>query len=192
MKSAEKLKNSMKLGHVYRRQDLENFSTAVDRDLKTLIESGEARKLAWGLYERLQESRDGVALADELERVRAFLKTEDFLLSDHLVYNHKRAGHFFLGGRRYEFRIVRAYPKAPSNDAAPFLGSRTESVVRENMPLHVVSREDERSDLRFWLRKSPEERVAAVEFLREQYYALSGCKSLPRLAHAIRMRPRRA
>lgn len=62
------------------------------------------------------------------------------------------------------------------------------SVVRDAMPLRIVAKEGERDELTFWLGKSPAERVAAVEFLREQYYALSGYKSLPRLSHAIQLR----
>ncbi len=176
----------MRPGHVYRRQDLEGLSTAVDRDLKTLTKNGEALKLAWGLYCRPKKNAFGAASAGNQEIVRAFLKTEDFLLAGHdrrLVYNRKRAGEFRLGGKRFHFRVVRAYPN---------LGSGGESVVRENRTLRVVSKEDERSDLEFWLAKPPAERIGAVEFLREQCYALSGCKSLPRLAHAIQMRARRA
>ena len=48
MRNAEKLKNSMQPGRVYRRQDLEGYSTAVDRDLHTLVASGEVCKLAGG------------------------------------------------------------------------------------------------------------------------------------------------
>ncbi|UPT75384.1 MAG: hypothetical protein M0D55_06760 [Elusimicrobiota bacterium] len=46
MKNAEKLKNAMTLGRVYRRQELEQFSSTPDRDLKTLVKSGEVEKLA--------------------------------------------------------------------------------------------------------------------------------------------------
>jgi hypothetical protein len=154
-----KLKESMLLGRVYRREDLARFSKAVDRDLKTLLESGEIRKLAWGLY--------SLSAPDERELIRAFLKTEDFSLDGHCVRNRKRAGRFLLGGRRYEFRVV-----------------------RNVTPLRVVSRRDDLSDRDFWLGRPPEERVAAVEFLREQYYALSAFKSLPRLAHSIQVRER--
>jgi len=174
----------MQPGRVYRRQDLSGRSTAVDRDLKTLVDGGEAEKLAWGLYCLPRKKLGGVLPPDDRELVRAFLKTDDFRLASGRVYNRKRAGDFMLGGRRFQFRVVRSYPVAPDSGG--------ESVVRENMPLRIVSREDERSDLGFWLGKSAEERVAAVEFLREQYYALSGYKSLPRMAHAVRMRPREA
>lgn len=127
MKNADKLKEAMVLGRVYRRQDLEGFSTAVDRDLKTLVASGDVRKLSGGLYVRPRPSSLGPLPPEDREVVRAFLKTDDFRLTSYndfnllglgltqvyntyVVYNHKRAGDFKLGGRHYKFRLVPAYP----------------------------------------------------------------------------------
>lgn len=127
MKNTEKLKNGMPPGKVYRRQDLEGLSTAVDRDLKLLVESGEVRKLSGGLYYRPQKNAFGAEPPEDRELVRAFLKTDDFLLTsynhfnqlglgltqvynNYLVYNHKRAGDFTLGGKRFTFRLVPDYP----------------------------------------------------------------------------------
>jgi hypothetical protein len=114
MKNAEKLKNFMRPGKAYRRQELEHVTTAVDRDLKTLLDSGAIKKIARGRY-----------------------------------------------------------------------------ALSARLPVHVVSREEEGADLAFWLAKPPEERLSAVELLREQYYALSGYKSLPRLAHTLQLRSHR-
>jgi len=127
MKNAEKLKEAMRPGRVYRRRDLGGLTTAVDRDLKTLVESGEVRKLGYGLYYRPRKNPFGDTPPDERELVRAFLKTDDFLLTsdnyftqlglgltqlynNHVVYNHKRSGEFVLGGQRFRFRVVPAYP----------------------------------------------------------------------------------
>ncbi|MFH1724990.1 MAG: type IV toxin-antitoxin system AbiEi family antitoxin domain-containing protein [Elusimicrobiota bacterium] len=66
------------------------------------------------------------------------------------------------------------------------------SIVRDAMPVRLVPKGDETADLKYWLGKSPEERVSAVEFLREQYYAMAGYKSHPRLAHTIQLRSRQA
>jgi hypothetical protein len=133
MNNAEKLRNFMQPGRVYRRQDLEGCSTAVDRDLHTLVVSGEAVKLAGGLYYRPGKNAFGSAPPEERELVRAFLKTEDFLLTSYnyfnqfglgltqvytttLVYNHKRSGEYSLGGKRFEFRLVPAYPAKLSRE----------------------------------------------------------------------------
>src|SRR5438477_621983 len=115
MKNAEKLKEGMRLGRVYRRQDLGGLTTAVDRDLKIL-------------HSRLSEF-DEDKLRENLERF----------------------------GR----------------PAARAILKRVARERRERMPVRVVGKEDDRADLRYWLGRSPAERVDAVEVLREQYYALS-------------------
>lgn len=133
MKNAEKLKVSMRLGRVYRRQDLGGHTTAVDRDLKTLVGSGEVRKLGYGLYYRPRRNPFGDTPPEIGDLVRAFLKTDDFLLTSdnyftqlgmgltqlynsHVVYNHKRGGEFVLGGQRFKFRVMPAYPKRLSKE----------------------------------------------------------------------------
>lgn len=133
MKNAEKIKNAMRLGRVYRRQDLEELAPAVDRDLKNLVERGGVRKLAYGLYYRPRKNPFGETPPDERDIVRAFLKTDDFLLTsynyftqlgfgltqlynNHVVYNHKRSGDFSMGGQRFRFRVVPAYPRKLSKE----------------------------------------------------------------------------
>lgn len=133
MKNTQKLKDAMTPGRVYRRQELEGSSSAVDRDLKKLVDSGEVTKLAGGLYYRPQKSVFGSAPPKEKELVRAFLKTDDFLLTsfnyfnqlglgltqlynDHVVYNHKRTGSFSFGGKRFKFRVVPSYPNTLSKE----------------------------------------------------------------------------
>ena len=133
MKNAEKLKNAMTLGRVYRRQELEHFSSTPDRDLKTLVKSGEVERLAGGLYYRPERNAFGALPPSERELVRAFLKTDDFLVTSHtyfnqlglgltqlyndsVVYNHARKGAFNLGGRRFLFRCPRSYPRQLSKE----------------------------------------------------------------------------
>ncbi|MHB2026678.1 MAG: hypothetical protein ACYCPQ_08600 [Elusimicrobiota bacterium] len=179
MKNADKLMGFMRPGRVYRRENLTEASVAVDRDLKTLLVRGLVRKLAGGLYCRAGDA-PGTEFPGNREIARAFLKTDNFSLVSRrghcLIYNRKRGGNFILGGRRFRFRVARAYPKAPGSPG---------------MPARVLERENPRGDLDYWLAKSTVERVAAVEFLRERYYAMCGCKSLPRLARDIRWRDQR-
>ena len=52
--------------------------------------------------------------------------------------------------------------------------------------IRIVSRERSRDDLEFWLQKSPEERLGAVEFLREQFYAVQGYPETPRITKVVR------
>ena len=133
MKSAEKLRSGMYPGRAYRRQDLRKRSSAIDRDLKTLLGAGLVQKLAAGMYYRPRRNEFGNAPPEDKDLVRAFLKTDDFLLTSynnfnqlglgltqlygtHVVYNHKRAGVFTLGGRRFFFRVVPAYPDTLSRE----------------------------------------------------------------------------
>ncbi len=128
MTSAQQLLRAMRPGRVYRRQDLETFSTAVDRNLATLVAGGVVRKMASGLYYRPRKNRFGETPPEDRELVRAFLKTDDFLLTSYnhynqlglgltqvyntyRVYNHKRSGAFQLGGKYFRFLQVPAFPR---------------------------------------------------------------------------------
>ncbi len=62
---------------------------------------------------------------------------------------------------------------------------------RSEMQLNIVNRFDKKTDLQFWLHKTPQERIDAVEFLRTQYYALSGYKTIPKLIYTIQIRTNR-
>ena len=126
--SANRLLESMKEGVVYRRAELARFSRAVDRDLRTLIAHGEVVKPATGLYFRPQLSRWGKLPAEARALVRAYLKTDDFLLSTPTnfntlgvgftqvynlttVYNKKRHGKAKLGNQSFDFKRVANYPR---------------------------------------------------------------------------------
>jgi len=59
---------------------------------------------------------------------------------------------------------------------------------RRNLPVKIIKKEDNTSDLQFWQEKTPQERIDAVEFLRRQYYSLCGCKEIPRITRTIQFR----
>jgi hypothetical protein len=56
------------------------------------------------------------------------------------------------------------------------------------LAVHIVKKNDNASDLQFWLEKTPQERIDAVEFLRSQYYSLCGCTTIPRITRVIQLR----
>jgi len=60
--------------------------------------------------------------------------------------------------------------------------------LSRDLPVHIIKKNDNASDLQFWQEKTPEERIDAVEFLRRQYYALSGCTTIPRITQIIQFR----
>jgi hypothetical protein len=61
---------------------------------------------------------------------------------------------------------------------------------RRDLAVHIIKKNDNTSDLQFWQKKTPQERIDAVEFLRRQYYALRGCTTIPRITHIIQFRAR--
>ena len=57
----------------------------------------------------------------------------------------------------------------------------------EKMKRHIsiVDKNDVDSAIVYWREKSPEERLSAVEFLREQYYLILGLEDIPRISKTI-------
>ncbi len=127
MSKLKELKRHLKRGRVYRRADLEKWSTSVDRHLHALVMDGTLEKLSTGVYYYPKETVFGKAPADERELVSAFLKDDRFLLTspnnynalglgttqlynDKTVYNHKRHGIFKLGNRKFNFQVRHHFP----------------------------------------------------------------------------------
>ena len=96
-------------GKVYRRSDLEYFSTSIDRELSELTRAGCLVKLSQGLYYAPKMTKFGIVPPDEHILIECFLKDDNFLMmSPNLyntlglgltqlynstwVYNHKRKG----------------------------------------------------------------------------------------------------
>ena len=122
------LASALRTGRVYRREDLAQVSNAVDRHLRELVEGGQLKKLAQGLYYAPRQSTFGTLPPDDNELVAAFLRDKDFLVfspssynalglgttqlyNRTLVYNHKRHGVFTLGNRQFDFRVKPRFPK---------------------------------------------------------------------------------
>jgi hypothetical protein len=122
------LRQHIKQGQLYRRSDLEYYSTAIDRHLAQLVSEGALVKLNHGLYYSPRQSKFGMVPPDDHDLVKCFLKDDDFLLvspntfnalglgltqlyNTTWVYNHKRKGEFQLNGRTFEFKLKNTFPK---------------------------------------------------------------------------------
>lgn len=120
MKQLETLKRQLRPGEVYRRADLLEWTSAVDRHLPQLVKDGVLEKLSGGLYYAPRQSVFGKTPADEQELVSSFLKDNRFvvtspsdyntlgvgttqLYNERRVYNQKRHGVFKLGNRSFNF-----------------------------------------------------------------------------------------
>ena len=123
----EKLQQHIKPGQVYRRSDLEYYSSAIDRHLGMLTKDGSLVKLSQGLYYAPKSSKFGSVPPDDAVWVESFLKDSDFLMvkpnvyntlglgltqlyNTTWVYNHKRKGEFKFNGRTFEFKIKSSFP----------------------------------------------------------------------------------
>ena len=127
------LSQHIKQGEVYRRSDLEYYSSAIDRHLAQLTKEGTLIKLNQGLYYAPKPSKFGAVPPDERQVVERFLKDDDFLLvspnsfnslglgltqlyNTTWVYNHKRKGEFQLNGKTFEFKLKSSFPKNISKE----------------------------------------------------------------------------
>ena len=127
----QSLKQNIQPGEVYRRADIEYWTTAVDRHLHMLTEDGTLQKLSPGLYYAPKKSKFGDSPPDEDRWVERFLKDDSYLLftpnvynslglgltqlyNTTWVYNHKRKGIFKLNGRNFLFRLKSAFPQSLS------------------------------------------------------------------------------
>lgn len=129
----ELLKQHIKPGEVYRRSDLEYYSTAVDRHLSRLTKDGLLMKLGQGLYYAPKKSKFGIVPPNDQDLVERFLKDKSFLLvspnaynslglgltqlyNTTWVYNHKRHGEFILNGKNFLFKLKSAFPATLSRE----------------------------------------------------------------------------
>lgn len=120
MKQVEVLRRKLHPGKVYRREDLQRWSSAIDRHLQEMQQAGVIKKIAGGLYYVPEETAFGKAPADDYELVKAFLKDSRFVITSpndynslglgttqlyntKKVYNLKRHGNFKLGNRSFHF-----------------------------------------------------------------------------------------
>jgi hypothetical protein len=127
------LRQHIQQGEVYRRSNLEYYSTAIDRHLAQLTKDGTLIKLNHGLYYAPKQSKFGIVPPDDRQVVECFLKDEHFLLvspnvfntlglgltqlyNTTWVYNHKRKGEFQLNGKTFEFKLKSTFPKTVSKE----------------------------------------------------------------------------
>ena len=133
MTKAQELKRRLRPGRVYRREDMTQWSNAVDRHLKQLVSEGTLTKLAGGLYLYPKETVFGKAPPEDDKLIETFLKDKRFLLASPnaynslgvgttqlynktVVYNHKRHGEVALGSRKFDFRMKPSLPKTLSRE----------------------------------------------------------------------------
>ena len=132
MSAIERLDSRMKPGDVRLRAELVGSSVKnLDRDLRELVDAGELWKLWRGTYYRPEHSALGRVPPDYHKMLRAFLRSDDFLIVSPnmynslgvgttqlyniwLIYNHKRSGRIKVLGQSYHFFTSRRFPRKPN------------------------------------------------------------------------------
>ena len=119
-------RKNLKSGKVYRRQELERWSNAIDRHLSELVKEGYLKKLSQGLYYAPKKTKFGEAPPDEDTLLKGFLQDDQFIIVSPNMYNNlnlgltqlynKRKGSFTLGNREFEFKIKSSFPNSLSKE----------------------------------------------------------------------------
>lgn len=133
MTKLKQMRSYLRAGKVYRREQLQIYSTSIDRELVELVINGTLKKLGTGLYYVPRKTIFGEASPERTELVRAFLKDTSFLITSSnnynslgvgttqlynntIVYNYKRHGRFNLAGQIFDFRRVNKIPHSISKE----------------------------------------------------------------------------
>lgn len=133
MSALDKVKKHIMPGRTYRRSDLAELSSNVDRHLQSLVSEGLLKKLSTGLYSAPKTTAFGDSPPEEESLLKTFLKDDHFvvyspsqfntlglgstqLYNTRVVFNRKRSGEMVVGGRAYTFKLWREAPKTLSTE----------------------------------------------------------------------------
>lgn len=133
MSALDKVKKHIMPGRTYRRSDLAEFSSNVDRHLQSLVSEGLLKRLSTGLYSAPKTTAFGDSPPEEESLLKTFLKDDHFvvyspsqfntlglgstqLYNTRVVFNRKRSGEMVVGGRAYTFKLWREAPKTLSTE----------------------------------------------------------------------------
>jgi len=122
----------LQANQVYRTKHFARWGKNPARLAQRLVEAGQLRELAHGLYYVPGKSRFGAVPPSDDTVLRAFLESDDYVVTGPpawttlglgatamfaatLVYNRKRSGEFVLGGRTFLLRRV-AFPVHPPRE----------------------------------------------------------------------------
>lgn len=123
---------NLEANRVYRTKEFARWGKNPARLVRRLVDRGQLLELAHGLYYAPGKSRFGTVPPRDDELLRAFLETDEYVLTGPpawttlglgatamfaatVVYNRKRTGEFELGGRTFLARRV-AFPPHPPRE----------------------------------------------------------------------------
>jgi len=133
MSKLDELKSHLRKGNIYKRDELQKWSSSIDRHLSELTGDGVLKKVGPGLYHFPKKNAFGFEPpADEL-LIKKFLDNDNFLITSfnsynalgvgttqlynkQIVYNHLRSGDIRLGNKLFTFKKKSAFPPKPTKE----------------------------------------------------------------------------
>ena len=133
MPKSDELKSHLRKGSIYKREELQKWSKAIDRHLGELTGEGILKKVGPGLYHFPKKNAFGLEPPLDQALISKFLDNDHFLITSfnafnalgvgtsqlynqQIVYNHLRSGDIRLGNKLFTFKKKSAFPKQPTQE----------------------------------------------------------------------------
>lgn len=133
MSKLDELKSHLKKGNIYKRDELQKWSSSIDRHLSELTGDGVLKKVGPGLYHFPKKNAFGFEPPADQLLIKKFLDTDNFLITSfnsynalgvgttqlynkQIVYNHLRSGDIRLGNKLFTFKKKSAFPPKPTKE----------------------------------------------------------------------------
>ncbi|TDO20963.1 hypothetical protein [Pedobacter duraquae] len=133
MSKLDELKSHLRKGNIYKRDELQKWSSSIDRHLCELTNNGILKKVGPGLYHFPKKNAFGFEPPADQLLIKKFLENDNFLITSfnsfnglglgttqlynqQIVYNHLRSGDIKLGNKLFSFRKKSAFPKKPTKE----------------------------------------------------------------------------
>lgn len=127
------LKSHLRKGNIYKREELQKWSSSIDRHLSQLTGDGVLKKVGPGLYYFPKKNAFGFEPPDDQLLIKKFLDNDNFLITSfnyynalgvgttqlyntQIVYNHLRSGDIRLGNKLFTFKKKSAFPAKPTKE----------------------------------------------------------------------------
>lgn len=127
MSKLDDLKSHLRKGSIYKRDELQKWSSSIDRHLSELTRDGVLKKVGPGLYHFPKKNAFGFEPPSDQLLIKKFLDNDDFLITSfnsfnalgvgttqlynkQIVYNHLRSGDIRLGNKLFTFKKKSAFP----------------------------------------------------------------------------------
>ncbi|MGV8963357.1 MAG: hypothetical protein ACOH2V_08240 [Candidatus Saccharimonadaceae bacterium] len=133
MSKLDDLKSHLRKGNIYKRDELQKWSSSIDRHLSKLTRDGILKKVGPGLYHFRKKNAFGFEPPADQLLIKKFLDNDNFLITSfnsfnalgvgttqlynkQIIYNHLRSGDIRLGNKLFSFKKKSAFPQKPTKE----------------------------------------------------------------------------